>query len=200
LSKLEAGSWRWQVCLALTLALLPAAVLAQSVGVRLDGEQLHIVAPQLHFLGMDVLQRLHNGIAVTYTFNIRTAADRYGKAANEMTYRFIVSYDIFEEKFAVNRIEPIPRSITHLTQEATEAWCLDSIVVPTANLGSDQSFWIMLDYRSEETKSSADNSVDSGASFIGQLIDVFSRPRQKQELHGSFTSGPFRLAELRKAR
>jgi hypothetical protein len=43
-------------------------------------------------------------------------------ATNELTFRFIVSYDIFEEKFAVNRIEPNPRSITHLTQAATETW------------------------------------------------------------------------------
>lgn len=157
---------------------------------------MHIVAPQLRFLDAEALQRLHNGIAVNYVFNVRIAVDRYGKAISDLTYRFIVSYDIFEEKFAVNRIMPNPRSITHLTEATAEMWCLDSIAVSTTAL-ADRPFWVMLEYHSE---SAANESDDSNTSILGQLIDVFSRPRQKQESRGSFTSGPFRMSELRKTR
>jgi len=183
----------------LALALCPAVATAQAVNVRLDAEQLRITATQLNFLSGEPLQRLHNGIAVNFSFNVRISKDRYGKAISETTYRFIVSYDIFEEKFAVNRLSPNPRSVTHLSGEAAEMWCLDSIALSIGNLSPDQSFWIILEYHSEEPRSS-ESSADSGASIIGQLIDVFSRKNQRQESRGSVAGGPFRLSELRKAR
>jgi len=66
-----------------------------------------------------------------------------------------------------------------LAGEAAEMWCLDSIALSIGNLSPDQSFWIILEYHSEEPRSS-ESSADSGASIIGQLIDVFSRKNQRQ--------------------
>jgi hypothetical protein len=173
---------------------------AQSITVRLENDQLRFAAPQLGFIGNEVLSRLHNGIAVTYVFRIGTSVDRLSKPMSEVTYRFIISYDIFEEKFAVNRLEPNPRSITHLSKGAAEAWCVDSISIGVPKLMPEQSFWVVLDYRAEDPKSSPSDSGNSGDTLIGQLIDLFGRKSQRQETRGSLSAGPLRLSDLRKTR
>jgi hypothetical protein len=178
--------------------LLWAAMLsAQSVSVKLDGEQLRVSAPQLHFIGSEVLQRLHNGIAVNFVFKIGITPNRFTKLTSGTSYRFVISYDIFEEKFAVSRIEPNPRSITHLSEAAAQLWCLDSIALPTAGLPSDQSFWVTMEYQTVEPKPA---TTESGESLIGQLIDVFSRKAQREESRGTIMGGPYTLTDLRKSR
>jgi len=178
--------------------LWPIAARAQSPMVRLDGDQLRVSAPQLNFLGGDSLQRLHNGIAMNFVFSLGIGSARNARPATVGTFIFVVSYDIFEEKFAVNRISPNPRSATHLSESAVQSWCLDSIALPVVNLSSDQSFWVTLEYHTEDTRPT-DSDSNSG-SLIGQLVDIFSRKNQKQESRASFVLGPFRISELRKQR
>jgi hypothetical protein len=170
---------------------------AQTVSVKLDGDQLRVASPQLHFLGNEVLQRLHNGIAVNYVFKIGITPNRYTKPTKETSYRFVISYDIFEEKFAVSRIEPNPRSITHLSEAAAQLWCLDSIALSTVGLSSEQSFWVTMEYQPVEPKPA---TTESGESLIGQLIDVLSRKAQREESRGTLMGGPFSLPDLRKSR
>lgn len=179
------------------MLLLPAVSSAQTLAVKLDGEQLRVSVPQLHFVGSEVLQRLRNGIAVNYVFKIGIASNRNSKPAREILYRFVISYDIFEEKFAVSRIEPNPRSITHLSESAAQLWCLDSIVLSPVGLASDQSFWVFMEYQTVEPKPA---TTESGESLIGQLIDVFSRKTQREESRGTVMGGPFNLSDLRKSR
>jgi hypothetical protein len=180
-----------------SLLFWPALLSAQTLSVKLDGEQLRVAAPQLHFLGNEVLQRLRSGIAVNYVFKIGITPDRYSKPVMEISYRFVISYDIFEEKFAVSRVDPNPRSITHLSESAAQTWCLDSIALPMAKLAADQSFWVALEYQTEEPKPA---KTDPGGSLIEQMIDVFSRKGQRQEARGSIAGGPFILSDLRKSR
>jgi hypothetical protein len=182
--------------LVISMLLWPALLSAQTIGVKLDGDQLRVYVPQLHFIGSEVLQRLRNGIAVNYVFKIGITPSRVSKPTGESLYRFVVSYDIFEEKFAVSRIEPNPRSITHLSESAAEQWCLDSFAISTAGFPADQSFWVTMDYQTVEPKP----ATDSNESLIGQLIDVFSRKAQREESRGSLMGGPFTLSDLRKSR
>jgi hypothetical protein len=185
-----------RACLTVVVLLSAAMLSAQTVNVKLDGDQLRVAAPQLHFLGSEVLQRLHNGIAVNYVFKIGITPNRYSKPAADNLYRFVISYDIFEEKFAVSRIEPNPRSITHLSETAAQMWCLDSIAIPTMGLPADQLFWVTMEYQTVEPKPASDPSE----SLIGQLIDVFSKKAQREESHGTILGGPFSLSDLRKSR
>jgi hypothetical protein len=157
------------------------------VSVKLEGDQLRVAAPQLHFLGSEVLQRLHNGIAVNYVFKIGITPNRYSKPTTETSYRFIISYDIFEEKFAVSRIEPNPRSITHLSEAAAQLWCLDSISLSTTGLAADQSFWVTMEYQSVEPKPTTESGDPDRT-----LIDA-SRKAQREESRGTIMGGPFSL-------
>jgi len=181
----------------ISLLLWPAPLVAQTVGLKLDGEQLRVSVPQLHFLGTEVLQRLHNGIAVNYVFKIGITPNRDSKPTSPASYRFVISYDIFEQKFAVSRIEPNPRSITHLSESAAQLFCLDSIALSTAGISADQAFWLTLEYQTVEPKPA---TTESGGTLMEQLIDVFSRKAQRQESRGTITGGPFSLSELRKTR
>src|SRR4030095_235256 len=88
-------------CMAIVGLLCPILVMAQSPSVRLDGDQLRIAAPQLRFLGGDTLQRLHSGIAVNFVFSLGIGPGRNSKPNSTRTFNFVISYDIFEEKFAV---------------------------------------------------------------------------------------------------
>lgn len=180
----------------ISFLLCPAHLSAQTVGVKLDGEQLKVSVPQLRFVGTEVLQRLRNGIAVNYVFKVGISSSRISKPTSESIYRFVISYDIFEEKFAVSRIEPNPRSITHLSEAAAEQWCLDSIAVPVGALPADQSFWVTMEYQTVEPKA----ATDSSESIIGQLIDVFSKKAQREESRGTVIGGPFSVSDLRKPR
>jgi hypothetical protein len=179
------------------LLVWPLALDAQSLSVRPDADQLRIGAPQLRLLTRDVLDRLRDGASVGYSFQIALSADREGETLDQITYRFVFSYDLWEEKFAVTRLEPSPRAISHLSAAAAEAWCLNALVIRSERLNADRLFWVSLNYWADAPRSPASTADDSGLT-LGGLIDIFSRPNLRQPVNGSRQAGPFRLSDLRK--
>ena len=157
---------------------------AQSVAVRLENDQLRISAPQLHFLVGPPLERLHDGASVNYAFQLLLSDERDARPVARALHRFAVSYDLWEEKFAVTRLEPFPRSVSHLSASAAEAWCLDSLSLPITGLAPDKAFWIRLDFRAEDPKDASVQASNSGLTLSG-LIDIFSRRTRDDQLHGS---------------
>lgn len=187
-----------QACLILLLTTYPALLRAQSLSVRLDKDQLKISAPQLRFLTGEAMQRLHDGASVVFVLEAAITSARFGSPLARTKSRFVFSYDIWEEKFAVTRVDAPSRSVSHLSASAAEAWCLDSFVLSAAGLSPNDPFWVLLEYRAEEPIPSSDGSDNSGFT-LGGLIDIFSRRNQRQQLRGSREGGPFRLADLRNA-
>src|SRR6266478_656775 len=61
------------------LLLLVTVMLAQSATARIDGNQLHIVAPRVHFLIGEALSRLHDGATVRYEMELIARTDRSGR-------------------------------------------------------------------------------------------------------------------------
>jgi hypothetical protein len=174
----------------------PISVNAQSLRVAAEGDQLRIAAPQLRLLTKDAMDRLHDGASVAYALTIAVSSTPDGAPLDQMTYRFIFSYDLWEEKFAVTRLEPSPRAISHLTAAAAEAWCLDALVIRVSRLNADRPFWLTLTYRAE-APAAAGGADDSGFT-LGGLVDIFSRPNRRQQMNGSRKAGPFRLTDLRR--
>jgi len=184
-------------CLIILALLGPGRLSAQTLSVKLDGDQLRVSAARPAFFSKEIVQRLHNGIAVNFVLKVGTTTSVSTTPMMQSIYRFVISYDIFEEKYAVSRLEPNPRSITHLSETAAQLWCLDSVALVTTRIAADQPFWIHMEYQTEETKTAV---PESGGSIIGGLIDVFSRKSQRQDARGSLMAGPFSLLDLRKAR
>src|SRR5262249_13689899 len=110
---------------------------------------------------------------------------------------FAVSYDLWEEKFAVTKLGSAPKAVSHLTAAAAEAWCIDNTSMPTGVLPQNEAFWVRLDYRAEEAGNAADQAENSSFS-LSSLVDIFSRRARGEQVHGSEEVGPLRLIELKK--
>ena len=190
----------WRISLLTVWLLCAGNVAAQSVDLRLDGTQLRVSAPAFHFITGDTLRRLQDGVSVTLTFQLGTHASRTGAPRDLVTTRFIVSYDLWEEKYAVTRPGPGARSVSYLSLAAAEKWCLDLLAVPVAGMPENSPFWVTLGYRLENPAAAPAPSGSSRMS-LGTLIDIFSqRADPRPEGNREITSGPFRLSDLRKNR
>jgi hypothetical protein len=131
-------------------------------------------ARRIQLLKGDPLARLKDGRSVRV--NRRTGPARARKAAATTRRIFALSYDLWEERFAVTAVDKRSQSVSHLMAAAAEAWCVEQLSTPLSALGSlgrDLPFWIRLEYRVLEGDSTSDPS-ESGYTLQG-LIDALSR-------------------------
>jgi hypothetical protein len=179
-----------------TLVLLAwpvARVSAQAVTVDTIGDALKIRAPTFSFLAGDPLARLKDGRSVRVELAAMVLAAP-GKSPAVTTRRiFALSYDLWEERFAVTAVDA-RRSVSHLTLAAAEAWCLDQLAIPVRTLGTlgrDAPFWIRLEHRVLDG-GGATVEEDSGYT-LQALIDALSRRRKSESSPHVVEAGPFRL-------
>jgi hypothetical protein len=184
---------------SLLLLALSAALAAQSLSTRVEGDQLRIAAPRLHFLVGEARDRLHDGATVKYEFQLTATAGRGGPVLARTLQEFAVSYDLWEEKFAVRKLGASPRSVSHLSETAAETWCLENISIPVAALGNNKEFWLRLDFLAAagNTANPAGQPDNSGFTLTG-LIDIFSRRTRSEQVRGSEEIGPLRLDGLKR--
>ena len=165
--------------------------IAQSLNPRIDGDRLRVAVEGVRFLSGEALRKLRDGVPVTYTFRLTALNSRYGSTVAKAEYRFVISYDIFEEKFQVSRERPTVRVVSHLTLAAAEAVCLEALELPLRSINASRSFWLRWDYEAEEA-AQTDNSEVS----LGGLVEIFSRTTKKEPTQGVVESGPFVLSNL----
>ncbi len=177
--------------------LLTVTVVAQAFTVRVDGDRLRINPGRLHFLMGEAVDRLRDGATVKYVFELTAKADKNGRDLARTVEEFAISYDLWEEKFAVKKLGSSPRTISHMSAMNAESWCLDNISIGTAALPSNQPIWIRIDYRVEGVGNAGDQTDNSGFTLTG-LIDIFSRRPHSEQLHGSEEIGPLRLEGLKR--
>ena len=182
--------------LACAVLWVPATrVLPQSISVNTANGSIHVRATGLTFIEAKALTRLKDGrsVRVDLELGILPAASAAPVARARQT--FVVSYDLWEERFAVTQASDPPRSISHLHSAAVEAWCLAQLSVPVSAIGRlavDLPFWIRLDYRVLDGDTAASSDADDGFT-LRALIDALSRRRQPDESARSIEAGPFRL-------
>lgn len=197
----------WWLILSFTSGFL-LAMWAQDLSLRWRDNELHIAAPRLHFLTGNSLQRLKNGVAVPFDFQLTLSVDNRTTVFDRTLQRFVVSYDLWEEKFSVvkqrgfsirgdTRTTETRRSASGLSAEAAEAWCVDSISVSTAGIRQEQPVWMRLEIRRAEPKDGASVFGESGLS-LASLIELFSRPPRSSEQRWNLEAGPIRLDELKR--
>lgn len=183
----------------LALLVWPAVrSLAQTVTVDTVGEVLKIRAPAFSFLKGDPLARLKDGRSV----RVELAAmvlPAPGKPPAATTRRsFALSYDLWEERFAVTTVEARSQTVSHLALTAAEAWCVGQLTIPLSALGSlgrDQPFWVRLEYHILDSDPPSDQSDSSYT--LQALIDVFSRRRKTDASPHALEAGPFRTPARR---
>jgi hypothetical protein len=172
------------------LLVWPAVRSAAQVTVDTVGEVLKIRAPGFSFLQGEPLTRLKDGRSV----RVELAAmvlPAPGKSPAATTRRsFALSYDLWEERFAVTTVDARSQSVSHLTMAAAEAWCVEQLAIPVSALRRDLPFWIRLEHRVLDGDSTS--NPDSGYTLQG-LIDVLSRRGKTEPSPHSLEAGPFRL-------
>ena len=176
------------------LVTLPLSLRAQTLTVRAVSDALHVRTSGLGFIEGQVLNRLQDGRSVRVDFELIVLEKPNGAIIAQAQQSFNLSFDLWEQRFAVTRIGPMPRSISHLTARAAEDWCLDNVTVPLAALGRtarDTPFWVRVDYRIQDRASTT--APEDSTFTLQTLIDVLSRRREDQDRAKSVEAGPFRL-------
>jgi hypothetical protein len=159
---------------------------------------LHVRAPSLTFIKGKALDRLEAGGSVRFDLALAVLSKPDGPVVVETRQSFNVSYDLWEERFAVVRIGTPPSSISHLTASDAEQWCLTRLTVAPAPLerrGPQAEFWIRLAYRVQNGAGAP--GADAGDKFsLRGLIDALSRRRGgDEETEALMHGGPFRLTD-----
>ena len=185
------------VALLVLLAWPAAPSMAQGVTVDAVGDALKIRAPGFSFLKGDPLARLKEGRSVRVELGglVLPAPGKLPAAAARRV--FALSYDLWEERFAVTTVEARSQSVSHLALAAAEGWCVEQLTIPLTALGAlgDQPFWIRLEYRILDGDSAPEPS-DSGYT-LQALIDALSRRRKTEASPHALEAGPFRTPARR---
>ena len=90
------------------------------------------------------------------------------------------------------------RSISHLSAQATERWCLDSMTIAYAQLSPEKPFYVQFDLRLEDPREPLGIVGDPGIN-ITRLVELFSRPARGTQPRWLLNSGPHTVTDLRKA-
>jgi hypothetical protein len=171
-------------------------VLAQSVTIARVGAAIAARAPEFDFIKGEPLTRLKDGRTVRVDLALDVLPGPGGAAAAQGRQTYVLSYDLWEERFAVTQVGSPSRSIAYLTSAGAEDWCLEQLTVPLSalgRLGRDLPFWIRLGYRVQDADLPA---ADDGADFtLRGLVDALSRRRRNIPLTHSVEAGPFRLPQ-----
>lgn len=174
---------------------LPHLVWGQALELRWNGEDIRLAAPKLRFLGSPMLERLQNGAPVPMTFQVTVAADNRSNVMKRVSERVVVSYDLWEEKYAVTLAQRRGPPVLHKTAPAAEAWCVGQLAVRASDLPMGRNLWFRLDVRADDPEA-AGNAA--GTATLRGLVDTFSRTRPRPENRWSLEAGPVRLDDLKK--
>ena len=186
---------RWLLAgVAIPLSCLGAS---ERLSVTWDGDDLHVAAPELHFLAGKPLDRLKDGAAVVFLTQLTLTTDNFTTSLRRTPERFVFSYDLWEEKFSVTKLGEGQRTVAHLSATAAEAWCLDNVAISATGLPQDRPFWLRFELRTAEPKDEAAVIGESGLNLT-RLIEIFSRRPRDQQPQWNADAGPLRLADLKR--
>ena len=174
---------------------LAHALTVDTLRVRSDGGFLRATAPYLQFLSGRPLQRLRNGATVIYLFQFSLSTDRFSSVPQRAFERFAISYDLWEEKFAVTRLGTARIATSHLNNDHTQAWCLSQVMIPADCVHREQPVWMRMEVRVDEAKYSP-LIFSSPPLSLNRLIEIFSRPASSGQERWMAEAGPMKIAEL----
>jgi hypothetical protein len=185
----------WQTGL-LALAILSSArgVAAQTLTVSATGDALRVQARNFAFIAGPLLNRLKEGRSVRLDFELTMFSKPEGPIVKQVVQAFTLSFDLWEERFAVSRAGSPPRSISHLRASDAENWCLENLTMSISSLGigRDTPFWLRLVSRVQDLEPVLEEAPGDRYT-LRALIDRLSRRREGADLAKSVSAGPFRL-------
>ena len=174
-----------------------ALTFAQSarLNVAREGDRLRFSAPHLRLLAGQPLEQLHDGRSVTYVFTVSLHVERGQARGASLTRQVVFSYDLWEERFSVARVDEPTTSASHLTAAAAEAWCIELLSLPASAAPADKTFVVKLECSLREE--SAPPADAPATTTLTGLIDFLSRKAPATPPRWEAVSAPLRLAELK---
>lgn len=172
---------------------VPHAATAQSLTVRAVGDMLQVRGSGLRLIEGVVADHLKDGRSVRVDFEMTILDKAGGAAVTQNRQSFVVSFDLWEQRYAVTRTGAAPRSISHLMARDAEAWCLEAMSLPLTALGRfsrDLPFFVRIDYQVQDPPPSA---KEESAFTLRTLIESLSRRNAGQPPGRTFEAGPFRI-------
>jgi hypothetical protein len=191
-NRISRRSW---LLAGLVVPLSRAAAVAETLHVSFDGDNIHVSTPGLHFLTGKPLERLHNTDTVVFLSQITVYSDAYYTVFRRLPERVIVSWDLWEEKFAVAIPGPAARSRSHLAAAEAEAWVIDNLAISALGMDPSRQFWLKFELHTADRRDVSKLLGDSGISVSG-LIEMLTRERGLEESYFTRTAGPLRLMDL----
>ncbi len=180
--------------------LTPAAT--ESLSVYLDGDYLRINLPHLDFLKGKPLERLKDGATVIFNGQVKlTTSPNSLFPVAQTVASFAFSYDIWEERFSVTKLSGSRESRhtwQHLSAQAAEALCLDNLQIDRSQVPADKDFFVQLELRADDSKDQLGIIGDPGINITRFLTELFGRPPRSPQERVMYSSGPFRLSDLKK--
>jgi hypothetical protein len=184
------------------------AMWAEDVILTWRDNSLLFAAPRLHFLTGKPLERLSNAAPVPFDFQLTLWSGNRSHLFRRRAERFVVSYDLWEERYSVTELSTPRKTASHMTARAAETWCLEQIPLDVTGLDGRETFWARLEVRASEDKIAGrdngklfgrENISESGIS-LNSLVEIFSRPAAAGLPHWILDTGPLTLDEVRRAR
>jgi len=175
---------------------------AEELILRAQGNRIDFSAPRLHYLTGRPLARLLNAEPIGFDFQVTLAASTQTNVVKQNTARFVISYDLWEERYAVTKVTPARKTASHLTALEAEAWCVQEMsILDLSGVGPTQQLWARLDIRAEDERESRlfgrGNITDAGISLTS-LIERLSKPPKSTQPHWTVEAGPVTLEQLRR--
>ena len=171
---------------------------------RRAGDALQIKAPSFTFIKGDALDRLKQGRPVRFDLSLAVVSRPGGPVVTQSRQSFNLSYDLWEERFAVTRIGPPPpgsaRQVSHsLTSDGKGCRSLVSrehaVVCQRARPGSDGIDLSGYDSTIRSSRRTPRRAPEEDPLTLRGLIDMLSRRRKAAEQEDSLEAGPFRLPD-----
>lgn len=167
---------------------------AQSVTLTRVNETLHVRAPEFRFLQGRVLTQLRDGRTARLDVRLELLGRANGPVLAQTEQAFNVSFDLWEERFAVTRLGQPPRSVSHLTSTAAEAWCLENVTIAASAIQADRrnAVWMRLVLKARDDAPARQSDEESGFS-IRILIDALGRRDARDAQPLVLEAGPFNV-------
>ncbi len=190
----------WWVAAAF-LGGVATAMFAEELILRAQGGRLDFSAPRLHYITGRPLARLRNAEPVAFDFQVKLSTANKTNVIKQNTARFVISYDLWEERFAVTKTTPARKTASHLTATEAEVWCVQEMSLDLNGVAVNQPLYASMDIRAvdevETRLFSRENITDAGISLTS-LLERFSKPSKSTQPHWNLETGPVTLEQLRR--
>lgn len=158
--------------------------------VRNDDGVLRVAAPRLQFLEGKALRRLQDGAGLVFSLQLSLSTDQFRTVSRRQVDRFVVSFDLWEEKYAVTRLGPARQQASHLSREAAERWLFDHSGIPLNGLLTDQPHWVRAELRADDPRDAGKFLLDPAVT-LARLVEWFGRAPRGEMERWNMEQGPF---------